>query len=343
MMNFKSPHSFHIPVMGLGFTIDTPVKVAKYGITSALSIIEDQLIEQMREVLCKNENIEYIKISITEEDSRAKRIRAYLNLLDYIVGKQIEKIRAEDFETGHDINQYFQMLPDQSPQKKLYNSLSICKEDEKVAIQKALKEFIVPGSIDVNIMTKLDKKNYDKNGEELPNEYSDALAALRGYAESTVNSSVIFSAGMNPRLFSYCEKFSDFYPDANGLIRKKVILKVSDYRSALIQGKYLAKKGLWVSEFRIESGINCGGHTFVSNGILMGPILEEFKNKRVELFQELYNDCQSALTLANRFPFVLNPELKITAQGGIGTANENTFLLQYYNLDATGWGSPFLL
>jgi len=25
-------HSFHIPVMGLAYTVDTPAKVAKYGI-----------------------------------------------------------------------------------------------------------------------------------------------------------------------------------------------------------------------------------------------------------------------------------------------------------------------
>ena len=120
-------------------------------------------------------------------------------------------------------------------------------------------------------------------------------------------------------------------------------MKVSDYRSALIQGKYLAKKGLWISEFRIESGINCGGHTFVSNGIPLGPILEEFKNKRNELFSELFNDCSNFLKQLGKNPFLNSPILKITAQGGIGTADEDSFLLDYYNLDATGWGSPFLL
>ena len=36
-------------------------------------------------------------------------------------------------------------------------------------------------------------------------------------------------------------------------------------------------------------------------------------------------------------------ELKITAQGGVGTAEEHDFLLENYNLDSIGWGSPFLL
>jgi len=37
------------------------------------------------------------------------------------------------------------------------------------------------------------------------------------------------------------------------------------------------------------------------------------------------------------------PTQRISAQGGIGTEDEHNFLLEYYQLDATGWGSPFLL
>ncbi|WP_332912290.1 hypothetical protein [Algoriphagus boritolerans] len=35
--------------------------------------------------------------------------------------------------------------------------------------------------------------------------------------------------------------------------------------------------------------------------------------------------------------------IKITYQGGIGTGAEDSFLRNYYQLDGTGWGSPFLL
>ena len=342
-MKNKSSHTFHIPVMGLAYTIDTPIKVAKFGISSVISIIEDYLIEQMREVICRNENIDYIKITVQERDYRAKRITAYLNLLQDVINKQIEKIKHEDFATGKDINQYFDMLPDYSEAKKIYQKMLNEKTENKILLQSKLRKLIFPGKIDVNIMTKLDKTNYDTEGNELPIEFSDALSALRGYANSNLKSSIIFSAGLNPRLFAYCETFEDFYPDKKGIINKKIILKVSDYRSALIQGKYLAKKGLWISEFRIESGINCGGHTFVSNGIPLGPILEEFKNKRNELFSELFNDCSNFLKQLGKNPFLNSPILKITAQGGIGTADEDSFLLDYYNLDATGWGSPFLL
>lgn len=342
-MKNTSSHTFHIPVMGLAYTIDTPIKVAKFGISSVISIIEDHLIEQMREVICKNENIEYIKIPIHERDYRAKRITSYLNLLQDIINTQIREIKHEDFETGKNITQYFEMLPENSSAKALYKKMLECNTDDKLVLQKQLKQLIVPGTIDVNIMTKLDKTNYDVDGNELPVEFSDALSALRGYANSNLKSSIIFSAGLNPRLFGYCESFEDFYPNSKGIINKKIILKVSDYRSALIQGKYLAKKGLWISEFRIESGINCGGHTFISSGIPLGPILEDFKNKRNELYSELYSDCSNSLKQLGRNPFVNEPDFKISAQGGIGTSDENNFLIDYYNLDATGWGSPFLL
>jgi hypothetical protein len=36
-------------------------------------------------------------------------------------------------------------------------------------------------------------------------------------------------------------------------------------------------------------------------------------------------------------------KFRITVQGGIGTAREDMFLRDYYHVDGTGWGSPFLL
>src|SRR5690606_22439924 len=154
---------------------------------------------------------------------------------------------------------------------------------------------IQPGNIDVKIMTKVDKPNFDNNKQPLPPEFSDALTSLRGFAQSKLNSAIVFSAGLNPKLYTYCSQFSNFFPTSKGALKKRIILKVSDFRSAQIQGKFLAKKGLWVSEFRIESGLNCGGHAFGANGKLLGPILEEFKAERKNLQNELYDICQNAL------------------------------------------------
>ena len=126
-------------------------------------------------------------------------------------------------------------------------------------------------------------------------------------------------------------------------MKKKIILKVSDFRSAMIQGSFLAKKGLWVSEYRIESGLNCGGHAFATEGILLGPILEEFKQKKQELIANNFQMMNKALELKN-FPIVAQPfSMEITVQGGVGTSAEHDFLMENYNMDSVGWGSPFLL
>jgi hypothetical protein len=111
----------------------------------------------------------------------------------------------------------------------------------------------------------------------------------------------------------------------------------------LIQGKYLAKKGIWVSEFRIESGLNCGGHAFATDGFLMGPILEEFKSKRNELIFSLFEIYNKACAIKNGNTFNHPHPQKITVQGGIGTFQECEFLHHHYKIDGTGWGTPFLL
>ena len=96
-------HTFHIPVMGLGFTIDTPLKVGKYGISSVISIIEDELIEKMREFHSKKEGLDFEPLAKSDVDHRAKRITSYLNLLDSILKKQILKLKEEPFIKGSDI------------------------------------------------------------------------------------------------------------------------------------------------------------------------------------------------------------------------------------------------
>src|SRR5690606_32781518 len=113
-----------------------------------------------------------------------------------------------------------------------------------------------------------------------------------------------------------------FYPNKEKELRKKIILKVSDFRSAFIQAKFLAKKGLWISEFRIESGLNCGGHAFATEGYLLGPILEEFKQRRQEMIDSLVDIYKSAL-IDKGIQITKVPSQKLTVQGGIGTSREN--------------------
>lgn len=340
----NTPHSFHIPVLGLGFSIDTPLKVAKYGISSVASIIEDELIEDMRKHYSSLYRIPFLPITTDMMDYRARRITAYLNMMQKIITEQMAAIKALPFEKGNELEKYFLLLPASSAVQVLYfKMIGMAEGAEKLNLQIQLKKLLQPGSIDVNIMAKVDNARYAKDGTKMPSEYSDALSALRGFANSKLAASIVFSAGYNPRLYAYVEQFADFFPNEDGTIRKKIVLKVSDYRSALVQGKIFAKKGVWISEFRVESGLNCGGHAFPTDGILLGPILEEFKQNRLVLYDELYSICTKAWEEKGITPLKEKPLQKLAVQGGIGTAQEQQFLLNYYCLDSVGWGSPFLL
>lgn len=335
-------HSFHIPVMGIGFTIDTPLKVAQYGIDSVIFISDDILLEKLRKMYCGKFKLPYTEISDKDKDYRAKRITSYLNLIKTQVEKKFDDLKTASYEKGTELKKFFNMLPDTSTLKQEFKKLTD-KITDATEIKKWLNDNLSLGDINVNIMTKLDKTNYINKTEELPVEYNDAHAALRGFAESDLNSSMVFSAGMNPRLFAYIEKFDDFFPNEDGEINKKIVLKVSDYRSALIQGKFLAKKGIWVSEYRIESGLNCGGHAFATEGYLLGPILEEFKANRQELIDSVHDVMVAALETSGRTIPKNKLDLRITAQGGVGTSEEHDYLIDNYGVDSVGWGTPFLL
>lgn len=336
-------HTFHIPVLGLGYSIDTPLKVARYGISSVLSIVDDELIERIRQYHLLLNQEEYIPIPKNENDFRAKRIKAYLDLVNRLVDQQFYELKLQKFEDGSDLCRYFELLPETSRLRVGFELMMDYPEgQQKSFFQNILRSEMTRGSIDVNIMSKVDKMNYTAHGDSTGEQNTDALSALRGFANSTLESSVVLSAGMNPRLYSYLEQFPSFFPNEEQIIRKRIILKVSDFRSAFIQAKFFAKKGLWVSEFRIESGLNCGGHAFATEGYLLGPILEEFKLKRQEMKAELFQSYQAVIT-DKGLGCDQAPEQRLSVQGGIGTSAENSFLISHYGMDATGWGSPFLL
>ncbi|MDF1526680.1 MAG: hypothetical protein RRA15_09640 [bacterium] len=340
--NPGSAHTFFIPVMGIGFTIDTALKIARYGVSSVLSLVDDTFIQQMCKYHSELNGEPFKEIGRKEEDFRAKRTTAYLNLVDKLVKKQVKELQASPFEPGSEITRYYELLP-QSGLKAKYKQM-IETEDliEKEQLQSDLRLAAVPGTIDVNIMTKVDRMNYRK-GQMLGPEYSDTRSALRGYANSTLSSSLVLSAGLNPQLYSYIANFEDFFPDTKGQLKKQVVLKVSDYRSAEVQTKFLAKRGVWVSEYRIESGLNCGGHAFAAKGHLMGPILEEFREKKDKMVEQTHDHYMKALPDKYRANIAEPHNVRLTVAGGIGTADEHQFLLKYYNVDKAGWGTPFLL
>src|SRR5690606_12534910 len=211
-MTDTSLHTFHIPVMGLAYTIDSPIKVARFGINSVVSIIEDNLIERMRKYYSELWNEDYTPITPKEDDYRARRVTHYLNLMNRILKEQVARLKSMPFAVGSEVSKYFEMLPTHHTLRSLYHRmLGLEQGDERTTLAEFLKSKIRAGRIDVNIMTKVDKDNYDKNGNALPDS-SDALAALRGYANSELtDSAIVFSAGLNPRLFNYLAKLPCFY------------------------------------------------------------------------------------------------------------------------------------
>lgn len=338
-------HTFHIPVMGTGYSVDTPIRVSHFGISSVISVVDDFLLEKVREHYNKKYGLPYERIAGTADDARAKRTAAWLDTVGTIAGIEMERVRNLPFFEDNDKKKYFDLLPETSPLKIEYAKFTGMKAgSERDAAGEALTRKMLPGSIDINIMVKLDKTNYDEDGSPLGNEFSDAKASLRGFANSMLESSVVFSAGINKKLFTYMSRFRDFYRDESGKIRKKIILKVSDFRSAMIQGRFLAKKGLEICEYRIESGLNCGGHAFATDGYLLPPLLQEFKENREHLatgFRESVKKYYSDRGWKYTAPESEGP--LVTVQGGIGTHGETLRLAEDFGMDMTGWASPFLL
>ncbi len=332
--------------MGTGHSVDTPIRVAPLGISSVISLVDDILLEKVREHYSKTYNLPYERIAKSEGDGRARRITAYLDAVQEIVRIKFEEIRNLPFFQPNDKRKYFELLPGESPLRHAYEKfLKMAPGKDRDEQGGSITERMTPGSIDVNIMVKLDRVNFGRDGLPLSDEFSDSKAALRGYARSRLRSALVLSAGINQSLFSYIPQFRDFYRDEMGEIKKRIILKVSDFRSALVQAKLMAKKGLEIFEFRIESGLNCGGHAFATNGVLLPTILREFKEKRDQLAAEIEPVVRKFYeTIGWHFPERRTPRRSlVTVQGGIGTHGEVRRLREEFGMDLTGWASPFLL
>ncbi len=324
--------------MGTGFSIDTPIRVGHLGIDSVISIVDDLLVERIRKQYCAEFGLEFHSISRNADDGRARRIAAYLDMVHEIVTRKFEDIKTASLAYSAEKQRYFELMEDSHPLKALYlRYVGLRDEAERARLEAELTAAMRPGSIDVNIMSKVDRL-------DPANELSDAVAALKGFVMSKVEAAVVLSAGFNPRLYSALATFQDMYRDESGKLKKRIILKVSDFRSALIQGKFLAKKGLEVSEFRVESGLNCGGHAFYSDGKLLPSILKEFREQRDQLKSELQPMIESFYaTMGWAYNADGSDTAEITVQGGIGTDGERKRLAEEYGIQRTGWGSPFLV
>jgi len=151
-----SPHTFSIPVMGTGHSIDSPIRVGPYGINSVISIVDDLLVERIRKHYCMKFDLPYDNIPRSAEDGRAKRIMAYLNLVQKIVQGQFESIKSEPFFEDNEKAKYFELLPDTSNLKQMYNRLMGSDQGPKRdSLSCELSRLMRPGSVDVTSLARL--------------------------------------------------------------------------------------------------------------------------------------------------------------------------------------------
>ena len=150
---FKSfGHKFHIPVLGVAFSVDAPLKVAKYGISSVMSLVDDTLMERLRQHYLEKFGRPYVKIEDSDQ-ARSLRITAYLNMVKQLVEEQFEELKNSPFESGSEITKYFEMLPDSSELKiKYYEMLNSDDEQVRIALQNELKKNLVSSEEYIKIM-----------------------------------------------------------------------------------------------------------------------------------------------------------------------------------------------
>lgn len=319
-------HKIHIPVMGICYTVDTPVRVAHFGITSVISLVDDGLLEEYRMAYAERLGLDLG----SPQTTRIGRIRSYLDFVADEVERKFTRLCAERLDGGSDKDLYFLMLPLDSPLRVEYDGVFAKTGLARVAAEALLTEKMEPGDIQVNIMVGL-------------NHEDAAFDAVRGFAGSKVKGALVLSAGVNLAVFEEIAKCKDFYRINEKAPSKRIILKVSDYRSALIQGRYLAKKGLEVYEYRIESGVNCGGHAFFESKKLMLDVVREFMAKRDELFAATCGMIAKAAANSS-VQGICPPHVpaRITAQGGL-CAPEDIEKIMSFGIDGVGVGTPFLL
>ena len=350
-------HKIHIPVMGICYTADTPIRVSHFGITSVISLVDDGLLEKYRMAYGERLGVDVG----SPQTTRIGRIRSYLDFVVDESARKFDWIRGLRFARCvgdgrvpcaglspcglNDKDRYFMMLPADSPLRQEYEYVCGLSGLSRVSAEMELTRKMEAGEIQANIMVSL---NYD----------DAALDAVRGFAASKVRGSLVLSAGVNLGVFDEIARHECFFRrgasaadrqrgayDFNAP-QKRIILKVSDFRSALVQSRYLAKKGLEVYEYRIESGVNCGGHAFCEGGRLLPDVLKEFISRKDELFEAVRREIVKLSEIRKLQSCMGDSDEKkpsrITVQGGLCTAGEIRDVLSL-GADGVGVATPFLL
>ena len=132
-------HLFHIPVMGTCFTTDSPLRVAHWGIDSAISLVDDRMTEKIGLYYAQKYGLPYEKVSPSAEHAREKRIQLYLNLVNALVQKNFARVKKAPFTGESEKDFYFQLLPTEDPLRKRYlKMLQMPRGDARDAEENAL-------------------------------------------------------------------------------------------------------------------------------------------------------------------------------------------------------------
>ncbi|CAN5333633.1 hypothetical protein BH23BAC3_BH23BAC3_13470 [soil metagenome] len=117
---YQNQHQFHIPVMGTGHSIVSPIRVAHLGINSVISVMDDLLCEKIRKHYCNEFKLPYKNIPRSAIDGRAERITAYLDTISEIVSLKFGQLKEMSFFDENDKDRYFNSLPDTNQLKSAY-------------------------------------------------------------------------------------------------------------------------------------------------------------------------------------------------------------------------------
>lgn len=198
-------HNIHIPVMGICYTVDTPIRVAQYGITSVISLVDDGLLEEYRMAY----GARLGRDVGPAEALRAARIRAYLDFVASEVEEKFRKLCGLRIGGGKDAfavgtagglnakDKYFLMLPADSPLRAEYESVCGMPGLRRVAAEADLTKKMEAGEIQANIMVNLNHENA-------------AIEAVRGFAKSKVCGSLVLSAGINLSVLKKSRNIGNF-------------------------------------------------------------------------------------------------------------------------------------
>jgi hypothetical protein len=114
---YPRTHRFHIPVMGTGHSIDTPLRVARWGISSVISLVDDILVEQVHRLHAERRGIPF-KGGGSPRSQGPRRKDPPVHGFPAPAGAgQMAELRAQSFADDSDKTRWFAMLPESSPLK----------------------------------------------------------------------------------------------------------------------------------------------------------------------------------------------------------------------------------